>query len=288
MQVMLSLEMFETDAQTVMDEYLAGFIRERDLLKDGRAWPNFADYRPAVELAKAKGIPVICANAPRRYVSLVGREGRQALGSLPSGARAFLPPLPYMPASEPYRQRVTSLMRAAREAAQAMDRSPQHLAQQEARVEAAAAAAARAASSTATATSTARGPQQKGGECPYIGIKGSDAFSVSDKFLDAQTLWDAAMAHSIASALEEAGREGRRPLVVHVCGKAHIENGLGIPEHLRQEALLGPLSRLGRLEPRPGDAASTGSTSPCPPPRCTRDPNPPSLAGCTALTPRSC
>jgi uncharacterized iron-regulated protein len=51
-----------------MSEYLAGSIQERDLLRDARPWPNYTnDYRPMVELARSRGLPVICANAPRRY-----------------------------------------------------------------------------------------------------------------------------------------------------------------------------------------------------------------------------
>ena len=44
--VALSMEMFETDCQTVLDEYLAGLIREKNFLVDARAWPNYKDYRP--------------------------------------------------------------------------------------------------------------------------------------------------------------------------------------------------------------------------------------------------
>ncbi|PNH08738.1 hypothetical protein TSOC_004681 [Tetrabaena socialis] len=51
--VALSLEMFERDAQVVMDEYLAGACTEADLLKDARPWPNYrGDYRPLVLWAK--------------------------------------------------------------------------------------------------------------------------------------------------------------------------------------------------------------------------------------------
>ena len=42
-------------------------------LQDARPWPNYeTDYRPMVQVAKHEGLPVICANAPRRYVSLAG------------------------------------------------------------------------------------------------------------------------------------------------------------------------------------------------------------------------
>ena len=51
--VVLSLEMFETDVQHVLDEYLNGLTREQDLLNDARPWANYkAAYRPMVELAK--------------------------------------------------------------------------------------------------------------------------------------------------------------------------------------------------------------------------------------------
>lgn len=49
-------------------------------MQDGRAWPNFTqDYLPMVDAAAFAGVPIIAANAPRRYVSLVGRRGLSAL-----------------------------------------------------------------------------------------------------------------------------------------------------------------------------------------------------------------
>ncbi|RYG50763.1 MAG: hypothetical protein EOO01_09960, partial [Chitinophagaceae bacterium] len=42
--LVLSLEMFETDCQQVLDEYLGGFINEDRMIKDGRAWDNYRDY----------------------------------------------------------------------------------------------------------------------------------------------------------------------------------------------------------------------------------------------------
>jgi uncharacterized iron-regulated protein len=101
--LILSLEMFETDVQTVLDEYLAGFIREDHFLAASRPWRHYAsDYRPLVELARERGIPVVAANAPRRYVSRVTREGPESLEDLPATAKAFLPPLPYQGPSPAY------------------------------------------------------------------------------------------------------------------------------------------------------------------------------------------
>jgi uncharacterized iron-regulated protein len=109
--VTLSLEMFETDCQQVLDEYLAGFITESQLIKDGRAWGNYREaYRPLVERAKAAGLPVIAANAPRRYVSLVSRKGLGVLAELPRSARRYLPPLPIYTADSNYYRRFQAIM----------------------------------------------------------------------------------------------------------------------------------------------------------------------------------
>ena len=109
--VVLALEMAETDVQPVLDEYLAGLIRERDWLAAGRPWTNYeADYRPLVELARERGLPVVATNAPGRYVSLVSRRGGLAvLDSLSAAARAWLPPT-VDPPSEALAAKFTALM----------------------------------------------------------------------------------------------------------------------------------------------------------------------------------
>src|SRR5690554_1500040 len=53
--MLLSMEMFQTDAQLVLDEYLAGLIRETNLKKDGRLWKNYEDYRPLIKYARENG-----------------------------------------------------------------------------------------------------------------------------------------------------------------------------------------------------------------------------------------
>eukprot|EP00961_Rhodomonas_salina_P057762 776142-Rhodomonas_salina.6 len=53
-----------------------------------------------VEFARQNSIPVVAANAPRRYVSRVGSAGRGILSLLPPQALQFLPPLPYAAASK--------------------------------------------------------------------------------------------------------------------------------------------------------------------------------------------
>ncbi|MEM8670985.1 MAG: ChaN family lipoprotein [Planctomycetota bacterium] len=108
----LSMEMFERDTQMILDEYLSDLVTEKYLIKDGRAWKNYeSDYKPLVEFAKENQLTVIAANAPRRYVNLVGREGRNALGQLSDQALSLsLPPLPYAEPSPAYANKFHSLM----------------------------------------------------------------------------------------------------------------------------------------------------------------------------------
>jgi len=105
----LSMEMFDRDVQPVMDEYLAGFIREKHFVKDARSWPNYRDYRPMVEFAKDKGLHVVCANAAGRYSNLAGRKGQQGLMELPEASKAFFAPLPYDTATGAYYEKLTGI-----------------------------------------------------------------------------------------------------------------------------------------------------------------------------------
>ena len=107
----LSLEMFERDVQTVVDEYLNNLISESHFLSSSRPWNNYKqDYRPLVELAKTEKLPVIAANAPRRYVNMVSRGGRETLSALTPEAKKWLAPLPYNQASEAYANKFKALM----------------------------------------------------------------------------------------------------------------------------------------------------------------------------------
>ena len=86
--VALSLEMFERDTQTVLDEFLAGSKSEESFLKDARPWPRYAtDYRPLVDFAKTQGWPVVAANVPRRHATEIAKRGLEALDQLSTSER---------------------------------------------------------------------------------------------------------------------------------------------------------------------------------------------------------
>jgi uncharacterized iron-regulated protein len=110
-RVALSMEMFERDVQIVLDEYLKGFISENHFVSSSRAWGNYkTDYRPLVEFAKENKLDVIAANAPRRYVNMVSRLGRDSLNQLSPEAKKWLAPLPFAEASEAYAKKFNGLM----------------------------------------------------------------------------------------------------------------------------------------------------------------------------------
>lgn len=110
-KVALSMEMFERDVQIVLDEYLKDLITEKKFLDDSRPWNNYkTDYRPLVEFAKQNKLHIIAANAPRRYVNMVSRNGRAVLEQLSPEAKKWLAPLPYAKSSDAYTKKFTDLM----------------------------------------------------------------------------------------------------------------------------------------------------------------------------------
>lgn len=92
--VAISMEMFHTDLQPVVTEYLDGLISERNFLKEGNPWPNYADYKPIVEFAKLHHLPIIAANVAARYSNAVTMGGLTVLKNFPTSSRQFLPPIP--------------------------------------------------------------------------------------------------------------------------------------------------------------------------------------------------
>jgi uncharacterized iron-regulated protein len=81
--LIVSLEMFERDAQASLDRYTAGEITEQQFLKESRPWPRYAsDYRPLVEFAKARKLRVLAANVPRRIAADIGRKGLGVVDTL--------------------------------------------------------------------------------------------------------------------------------------------------------------------------------------------------------------
>jgi uncharacterized iron-regulated protein len=198
--VTLSLEMFERDVQYVVDEYLDDLITEDQFLKSSRPWSEYeTDYRPLIEFAKQEGLPVVAANAPRRYANLVTRKGREALLELSAQALATLPPLPFGMPSEAYEDQWRLAMVEAVE--DMRERCPMPPAMQHAM----------------------RGDSAR----PSMPMS---SHSSTSNPLQAQALWDASMAFSISEHL----MRNPEALVLHMVGSFHVERGTGTPEHLER------------------------------------------------------
>jgi uncharacterized iron-regulated protein len=89
-------EMFEADNQLLIDEYFNDFIAQKNFEDEARIWPNYdTDYKPLIEFSKEKKIPFIATNVPRRYASMVNKQGVEKLEELSDEAKAWLAPLPF-------------------------------------------------------------------------------------------------------------------------------------------------------------------------------------------------
>lgn len=93
--LIIGAEMFESDNQVILSEYLDSLITQSSFESEARLWPNYkTDYKPLIEFANKNRIPFIATNVPRRYASLVNKKGFEGLEELSEEAKAFLPPLP--------------------------------------------------------------------------------------------------------------------------------------------------------------------------------------------------
>jgi len=161
--VAVSMEQFSRDAQSVVDQYLAGTIGEQVLINQGNAWPNYeSDYRSLVELAKAQSLDIIAANAPKSIVRCIGRQGVDYLNQLNDTQRAFIA-TDIDTSDSAYKQKFMASMHHGK-------------------------------------------PEQ------------------TERQFAAQVTWDETMADSIVRYIEQ----NPATQVVHIAGKFHTEQGLGI------------------------------------------------------------
>jgi uncharacterized iron-regulated protein len=108
--LVLGAEMFESDNQIILDEYLNGLISQSRFEAEARLWTNYkTDYKPVVEFAKDNQLKFVATNIPRRYASIVNTKGFEGLDELSEEAKKFLPPLPvlYDPDLNAYKSMMT-------------------------------------------------------------------------------------------------------------------------------------------------------------------------------------
>ena len=94
-KLVLGAEMFESDNQLILDEYLTGVIFESKFEAEARLWPNYkTDYKPLIDFAWDEDLKFVASNVPRRYASLVNSKGFEGLEKLSEEALQLLAPLP--------------------------------------------------------------------------------------------------------------------------------------------------------------------------------------------------
>lgn len=94
--LVLGAEMFERDNAENLTRYVKGEITEKAFDTLVRFWNNYkTDYKPLVEFAKTNKLPFIATNVPRKYASLLYKQGNEALMALPAEEKQFMAPLPF-------------------------------------------------------------------------------------------------------------------------------------------------------------------------------------------------
>lgn len=94
-EMVLAGEFFERDDQLNIDEWFAGKMTDKTFEAEAKLWNNYLrDYKPLMLLAKENDIPFVASNIPRKYASLVSREGLEALDTLSNEGKLHFEPLP--------------------------------------------------------------------------------------------------------------------------------------------------------------------------------------------------
>lgn len=94
-QLILGAEMFESDNQVILNEYLIGLVKDKNFEAEARLWSNYkTDYKPLLTFARDSSLRFVATNIPRRYAAMVNKSGFEVLATLDKEAQKFLPPLP--------------------------------------------------------------------------------------------------------------------------------------------------------------------------------------------------
>ena len=94
-RLLLGAEMFERDNQEAIDRYLRGETDDKKLAEEARLWKNHGtDYKPLLDFAKSRKLPMVATNVPRRYASAVAKKGVDSL-LLEAGEKDWVVKLPF-------------------------------------------------------------------------------------------------------------------------------------------------------------------------------------------------
>ena len=200
--VTLSLEMFERDVQSPLTAYLNGSLDETAFLSASRPWPNYGpDYRPLVELSKQQKWPVIAANIPRVFASLVSRGGLKALDTLNSEIRRTQIATEISCPDDRYGKLFKTWFGEAMNGA--------------------------------GHGAPIAGPTVSADSLKALAVS---AAATEQRYYEAQCVKDETMGEAIAVALRNAQKRGNGALVVHMNGSFHTDYGLGTADRAVRRA----------------------------------------------------
>jgi uncharacterized iron-regulated protein len=93
--LVVGAEMFETDNQLLVNEYVSKRIRKKDFESEAKLWPGYKNnYAPLLDFARENGIKFVATNVPRRFAAMVNQKGFEGLDSLLGIERGMMAPLP--------------------------------------------------------------------------------------------------------------------------------------------------------------------------------------------------
>lgn len=94
-KIKLGAEMFESDNQLVVNEYLAGKMSDKTFSDEAKVWTNYkTDYKPLLDFAKDNKLKFIATNIPTRYARMVYNFGLPSLDSIDSESKKWMAALP--------------------------------------------------------------------------------------------------------------------------------------------------------------------------------------------------
>lgn len=92
----LGAEMYSTDQQMDIDEFLSKIQDDESFENNTKQWPNYKiDYKPVLQFARDQSIPFYACNAPRTLSLIAARKGLDTINAINSDSiRSLLAPLP--------------------------------------------------------------------------------------------------------------------------------------------------------------------------------------------------
>lgn len=199
----VAMEMFERDAQSSLDDYLAGRISETEFLSRSRPWNNYvSDYRPIVEFARSQRWKVIGSNAPQRLARAVANNGLSIIERFSDPDRPLIAEQIDCPADS-YRERFSQTMLAM----------------------------------MAPAGGGENNPHANPHANPHGGAAGAAAPDMTaineriERFYFAQCIKDETMGESIAKLIKD---KENKPFIIHINGAFHSDYGEGTMSRARR------------------------------------------------------